>query len=266
MNRSRPPCNNICKFQVMATHGLHIHRKIPFLFLYSSEMCPPGQHILIWVQSIVPFTTGRPPICLASGGSLGVGKWMNCWWWAAMALAILPTIRLTDDCEICSKSHAMLWKLPVEKNRKLVNSCSIGGMLDALSKNVLKSSLIISKILLTVSFESLNLAWNSWSSRCSNGFDQSLKVMPVPRNVFNLFLSSQIIHFQIKNIIQKFSSWARGRCHPNSTVTQFLKLVRIWVRVVHTDLDRYSLIWMSSWIISMSLSGVYVECGLRIWP
>ena len=123
--------------------------KYPFLFLYSSEFCPPGQRILIWVQSIVPITPGRPPIWenlyLASGVSLGIEKWMNIWWWAAMALATLPTIRLTDDCEICSKSPTMLWKLPVAKNRKLANSCSIGGMLDALPENVLKSSLIMSK-------------------------------------------------------------------------------------------------------------------------
>ena len=104
-----------------------------------------------------------------------VYQWMNCWWWALMTLATLPTIRLTDDCEICNESPAMLWKLPVVKNRKLANSYSIGGMLDALPKNVLKSSLIMSKIFLTVSFENLNLPWNSWSSRCSNGFDLSLK-------------------------------------------------------------------------------------------
>ena len=35
---------------------------------------------------------------------------------------------------------------------------------------------------------------------------------------------------------------------------------------MHTDLDRFSLIEVSDGIFSMSLSGVYVECGLRIWP
>ena len=50
--------------------------------------------------------------------------------------------------QICSKSPAKLWRLSVAKSSKLANSCSIGGILDALPEKCTSSSLIMSKYFL----------------------------------------------------------------------------------------------------------------------
>ena len=90
---------------------------------------------------------------------------------------------------------------------------------------VLRSSLIMSKILVLVSFENWNLYRNSWSRSSSKELDLSLRCCLV-RGMFSIYYSLRklsIIEENKKNIIQIFSSRARGRYHPNSTFTSLFE-------------------------------------------
>ena len=149
------------------TRPVHWQKNIPFDFCIIQNLVRLGRWFLHgYNQWFRPHRAVHlfERICI----SLGVENSINSWWCAAMALETLPTILLTDAWEISNKSPVTLWKLPQAKNRKLVSSCNIGGMLASRPENT-----AISKIEVAVSLENLNLCSNLWSSRSSIGLDMS---------------------------------------------------------------------------------------------